>query len=704
MFIFNTFQHIYCQQRMSINTNNNLTELQKTVFESMYEDAFNLKSKKEYVKAIESYIKIIQLKQDEVDCLECAKLYEDVGDIYYELKEYQQSFEYLQKANTVYSENNKVDLLLASYRKIGGLQLGIWQFKKAIDLFQEGLSLSTRTGNMTQIVEFELLLGNAYNWQDDFVNAEKYLLSALEKEKRINTPLIRLRAKVSFAILCRKMKKFEQAEALFIEGMEYSRLNNNAFQLDITKSYGIMQFDIGNYEKAEELLKSAEKQSQEEGFETTRAVILEHLYKLYYAKKDFERAYHYSVKFHERKIELLERGFSDANNILQAKIGLADAKRERIIAEESASAKSLFIATISHEIRTPMNIILGTTSLMLNDKPKKEHEKYLTTLKRSGENLLGIINDILDISKIEAGRLEIEIEPTDLHEVFDNIFNTMEQPANDKQLALTYKIDDKINFLIHSDPLRLTQIITNLISNSTKFTAKGSIHFEAKLKSKNKLEIIVRDTGIGIPKDKLSTIFDQYEQVRTKVQKKYKGTGLGLAISKKLVEMLNGTIQIKSKINEGTSFVIQLPFEKAAMQKNVDESVIKKDTSFLTKKTILIVDDLEDNRFILKQTLLFYNKDLNILEAENGLVAVDFCKKNKIDLVIMDLDMPEMNGFEALSEIRKNKKTKNLIVIASTASLITNGDDEFIEFGFDTYLPKPFEMEDLYNLLVRTLK
>ena len=681
MFIFNTFQYIYCQQRMSINTNNNLTELQKAVFESMYEEAFNLKSKKEYVKAIESYIKIIQLKQDEVDCLECAKLYEDVGDIYYELKEYQQSFEYLQKANTVYSENNKVDLLLASYRKIGGLQLGIWQFKKAIDLFQEGLSLSTRTGNMTQIVEFELLLGNAYNWQDDFINAERYLLSALEKEKRINTPLIRLRAKVSFAILCRKMKKFEQAEALFIEAMEYSRLNNNAFHLDITKSYGIMQFDIGNYEKAEELLKSAEKQSQVEGFETTRAVILEYLYKLYYAKNDFERAYLYSVKFYERKIELLERGFSDANNILQAKIGLADAKRERI-----------------------MNIILGTTSLMLNDKPKKEHEKYLTTLKRSGENLLGIINDILDISKIEAGRLEIEIEPTDLHEVFDNIFTTMEQPAKDKQLALTFKIDEKINFLILSDPLRLTQIITNLISNSTKFTAKGSIHFEAKLKSKNKLEIIVRDTGIGIPKDKLATIFDQYEQVRTKVQKKYKGTGLGLAISKKLVEMLNGTIQIKSKINEGTTFIIQLPFEKAATQKNVDEHTIKKDTTFLSDKTILIVDDLEDNRFILKQTLLFYNKDLTILEAENGLVAVDSCKKNKIDLVIMDLDMPEMNGFEALSEIRKNKKTKNLTVAASTASLITNGDDEFIEFGFDTYLPKPFEMEDLYNLLVKTLK
>lgn len=689
---------------MIVSKKNNLPSIQFAEFESMYQKAAALKTDKNYVDAIAAYTEIINLKQEQIDCIECAKLYEDVGDIYYDLKEYQHSFNFLQKANTIYSENNEVALLIGSYKKIGDLQLGIWQFQKAIDLFKEGLSIAMRIGNMEKIVLFELLLGNAYNWKDDFVNSEKYLLSALEKEKRLNLPLIKLRTKVSYAILLRKMKNFAKAEELFIEGMEISKLNNNVFNFDIIKSYGIMQFEVGNYAKAEELLKEAEILTQHEGYETTRAVILEYLYKLYQAKNEYKLAFDYCLKYHERKIDLLEKGYCDENNILQAKIGLADAKRERLVAEEATNAKSLFIATISHEIRTPMNIILGTTSLMLNDEPKNEHIKYLQTLKRSGENLLGIINDILDISKIEAGRLEIELEPTDIREVFDNIFTTMEQLAKDKQLDLTYKVDDKIDFLFHSDPLRLTQIIINLISNSTKFTAKGNIHFEAKLKSKNKLEIIVRDTGIGIPKDKLITIFDQYEQVRTKVQKKYKGTGLGLAISKKLVEMLNGTIVIKSKINEGTTFVINLPIEKAAQQKNVDLLSVKKEATFLNDKTILVVDDLEDNRFILKQTLLFFNKDLTILEAENGLIAVDLCKKKKIDLVIMDLDMPEMNGFEALSEIRKNKKTKQLTVVASTASLITNGDDEFIEFGFDTYLPKPFEMDDLYNLLLRTIK
>jgi signal transduction histidine kinase/ActR/RegA family two-component response regulator len=631
-------------------------------------------------------------------------MYEDVGDIYYELKDFQHAFEFMQKALQIYADNHLYDLQLDQYKKIGGLQQGIWQFKKAIDIFQQGLSLSTRLGKMEKIIEFELLMGNVMNWAEQLEDAEKYLVSAIEKEKKIHLPLIKLRAHVSYAILLRKMRKFDQAEKFFKLGMKFSAENNNAYLMDITKSYGIMQFEMGNYEAAEPLLLDSEIKAATEGNDTTKAVIFEYLSLLYEKKNEFEKAFYYIKKFYERKLELLEKGFSDDNNILQAKIGLEDAKRERLIAEETASAKSLFIATISHEIRTPMNIILGTSSLMLNDEPKKEHVRYLQTLKKSGENLLGIINDILDVSKMEAGKLEIEYEPVLLQEIFENILTLMEQTANEKQLQLHYFIDDKINFALLSDPLRLTQIITNLVSNSIKFTAKGSICFEAKLKNKNTLQLIVSDTGIGIPKDKLKTIFAQYEQVRTKVQKKYKGTGLGLAISKKLVELMNGSIIIKSKINEGTSFVISLPFEKAAMQKSTTTELHQKDTAFLSGKTFLLTDDIDDNRFVIAETLRFFNKDIIVLEAEDGQQALDVLKNNQVDFVIMDLDMPVMNGFEALSEIRKNKKIKHLKVIASTASLITNGEDEFLEFGFNGYLPKPFDIDNFFLLLEKMLK
>ena len=635
---------------------------------------------------------------------ELAIKYNEIAKLYENIKDSDNALIYFNKALEIWNNLNHIENQLAQYKNIGDVFLYTYQFKKAIDVFSIASTISYKHNDLELIVDIERSLGNAYNWSENYNLAEVHLTNALRNVHSLKATNNVIRLYLSYAILLRKQVKYEESKQYFEKCIQLLEDEDKNNIVNVYKSYGLLLIDIGDFENAELYFKRSEQLIDETINNAAIVSLFEHMTLLYEKKKDFENAYVYSKKFSEHRYALLEQGFSDESNLLHARIGLEDARRERLIAEESANAKSLFIATISHEIRTPMNIILGTTSLMLNDKPKKEHEKYLQTLKRSGENLLGIINDILDISKIEAGRLEIELEPTNIREVFENIFTTMEQPAKDKQLELTYSVDDKINFLFHSDPLRLNQIITNLISNSTKFTAKGSIHFEAKLKSKNKLEIIVRDTGIGIPKDKLPTIFDQYEQVRTKVQKKYKGTGLGLAISKKLVEMLNGTIQIKSKINEGTTFIIQLPIEKSAMQKNVDENVIKKDTSFLKDKTILIADDLEDNRFILKQTLLFYHKDLNILEAENGLVAVDHCKKNKIDLVIMDLDMPEMNGFEALSEIRKNKKTKDLIVVASTASLITNGDDEFIEFGFNTYLPKPFEMDDLYNLLLKTIK
>ncbi len=689
---------------MTNKLKNSRPDIQRVEFDALYKLANQHKIDKEYVDAIEIYNKLISKQKDTSECVECAKLYEDVGDIYYELKDFQHAFEFMQKALQIYADNNLYDLQLDQYKKIGGLQQGIWQFKKAIDIFQQGLSLSTRLGKMEKIIEFELLLGNVMNWAEQLEDAEKYLVSAIEKEKKINLPLIKLRAHVSYAILLRKMRKFDQAERFFKLGMKFSAENNNAYLMDITKSYGIMQFEMGNFEAAEPLLLDSEIKAATEGNDTTKAVIFEYLSLLYEKKKEFEKAFYYIKKFYERKLELLEKGFSDDNNILQAKIGLEDAKRERLIAEETASAKSLFIATISHEIRTPMNIILGTSSLMLNDEPKKEHVRYLQTLKKSGENLLGIINDILDVSKMEAGKLEIEYEPVLIQDIFDNILTVMEQSANEKQLQLHYSVDDKINFAFFSDPLRLTQIITNLVSNAIKFTAKGSIHFEAKLKNKNTFQLIVSDTGIGIPKDKLKTIFAQYEQVRTKVQKKYKGTGLGLAISKKLVELMNGTIIIKSKINQGTSFVISLPFEKAAMQKSTTTELHQKDTVFLKGKTILITDDIEDNRFVIAETLRFFNKDIIVLEAEDGQQALDLLKNNLVDFVIMDLDMPVMNGFEALSEIRKNKKLKHLKVIASTASLITNGEDEFLEFGFNGYLPKPFDIDNFFLLLEKMLK
>jgi signal transduction histidine kinase/CheY-like chemotaxis protein len=681
---------------MSISKDKTL-QLQTVDFDKIKE----LINQKQFADALSVATQLYQQFSSNKLDLNYAILNELIGDVYAALQDYHLALEHYHKALSYYRDNNENDLLLEQLAKLGGLQLVNYQFKKAIDLFHDGLKIAIRIGKLDKIVEFEFMLGNAYNWDDNLEESARYLLSSIHKSDKINNPTFQVKNNASYAILLRKMHKYDASEEYFKISLALSEKNNNLHLHEIRRSYGVLQFYKGNLDKAEKLLSEA---IEHLSLDSSLAVIYDYLAQLYEKKQNYESAYYYYKQFHLLKIKLLERGYTDDNNIAQAKVGLENAKRERLIAEETNNAKSLFIATISHEIRTPMNIIIGTTSLMQNDHPKPEHVKYLTTLKRSGENLLGIINDILDVSKIEAGKLEIEYEPVLLNEIFENIVTTLEQPAAEKNLKLSYSIDKKIDYAILSDPLRLNQIITNLVSNSIKFTAKGKISCNVKLKKNNTLQITVSDTGIGIPKDKLPNIFDQYEQVRTKSQKKYKGTGLGLSISKKLVELMNGNISIKSKVNVGTTFIIDLPFEKAETQKHLTQSIVNKDTAFLNNKTILIVDDFEDNRFIVRETLHFFSKQINILEAVDGVHALEILKQNKIDIVIMDLDMPKMNGFEALSEIRKNKKTKHLKVVASTASLIANGDDEFIEFGFDAYLPKPFDINQFFTLLEKMLQ
>lgn len=691
---------------MQLKRNNKMETFSKKTFDNLYKKAVSYKEKKQLIKAIEVYSKIIEKVKDRENCVDCAKLYEDVGDIYYDIKDYTHAFEFMQKASTIYSYNKMYDLQLSQYKKLGGLQQSIWQFKKSIDIFQQGLMLANRLKLSDKIIEFELLIGNALNWDEQLEASEKYLKSAIRKEKKTNNAnnsMIKLRAHVSYAILMRKMKKYDLSDKYFKLGMQFSKENNNAYMMDISKSYGVLQYEKGNYEAAEKLLLQAEEMATSEGADTSRAVIFEYLSELYDKQRNYEKAFYYLRKFYDRKLDLLEKGYSDENNKLQIKLGLEDARRERAVAEETANAKSLFIAGISHEIRTPMNIILGTTSFMLNDHPKPEHLRYLQTLKKSGENLLGIINDILDVSKMEAGKLDVEMEPVWLPEIIENVATMMQLAATEKGLQLTYDIDSKIDFKFLSDGLRLNQIITNLVSNAIKFTSVGSVHIQAMYKKKNELQIVVSDTGLGIPKDKLNSIFEQYEQVRTKTQKKYKGTGLGLSISKRLVELMQGTISVKSKVNIGTTFTVTLPIEQVQAQETVQPNAVRYNADFLNGKQILIVDDIDNNRFVIKETLKFFHSDVEILEVENGKQALDILTTTYPDLVIMDLDMPEMNGFEALSEIRKNKKTKNLKVVASTASVVANNEADFMSFGFNAYLPKPFNIEDFHALLQKQL-
>ena len=394
---------------------------------------------------------------------------------------------------------------------------------------------------------------------------------------------------------------------------------------------------------------------------------------------------------------------------VEEQTALYKAQKER--AEESEKFKQQFLANMSHEIRTPMNAVMGMTNLLLDKSPRNDQTQYLDGIKKSSEILLFIINDILDLSKIEAGKMELEKIDFSIHEVIEQIQLTLNHKALEKGLELIVNISNEIPKIIVGDPVRLNQILMNLTGNAIKFTEEGSVVIELKLAKINgnsaDITFSVIDTGIGIAENKLESVFEGFSQANTSDTRKFGGTGLGLTISKQLVQMMGSDISIKSQeANEtnngqhGTTFYFTIQFEigsadRLQLQKETEENI---DGEILNGKKILIVDDNEYNRIVASDTLQS-KADLLVHTAESAKFAFELLEMNEYDVVLMDLQMPEMDGFEATRYIRQhfNAEKKNIPIIALTASVLRNDIDQCTEAGMNSYIAKPFNAATLIH-------
>ncbi len=374
-------------------------------------------------------------------------------------------------------------------------------------------------------------------------------------------------------------------------------------------------------------------------------------------------------------------------------------------AEESARAKEMFLANMSHEIRTPMNAIMGMANLLKNTPLNKKQTEYLDAIITSADNLLVIINDILDITKIESGKLSLEEIDFDVRTLVKNIYKSVYYKAEEKGLLFEYKIDENIPQYLVGDPVRINQVLFNLIGNAVKFTLKGSVKLTVSLKKKNNkkatLVFDITDTGIGIDEDKIDTIFETFKQEDESTTRKFGGTGLGLSISKSLVELFGGKLNVKSKKNVGTTFWFEITLPVGTGENIRTKSDIKINTNPLKGKKVLLVEDHEINRFLATTILQQWNIDVDI--AENGVIAVDKVKENTYDAILMDMQMPEMGGIEATKIIR-NILNSNVPIIALTANAVKGDAEKCIEAGMNDYLSKPFEPSDLFNKLLNQIK
>ncbi|MDI1232779.1 MAG: ATP-binding protein [bacterium] len=370
------------------------------------------------------------------------------------------------------------------------------------------------------------------------------------------------------------------------------------------------------------------------------------------------------------------------------------------VAEEAVKAKQQFLSNMSHEIRTPMNAIIGFTKVVLRTDLTVKQKEYLNAIKTSGDSLIVLINDILDLAKVDSGKMTFEKAPFKLSASISAMLHLFEAKIQEKNLTLVQEYDTKIPEVLSGDPVRLHQIILNLISNAVKFTEHGSIALRVKLLKEDvqkvTIEFSISDTGIGIPEGKTESIFENFQQASSNTSRLYGGTGLGLAIVKQLIEGQGGSINLKSKIHEGSTFSFVLNFNKTK-EKAVLEPELNYVKSEIENINVLVVEDIALNQLLMKTLLDDFGFKLEI--ASNGKIAIEKLKKNKFDIILMDLQMPEMNGFETTDFIR-NKMHSNIPIIALTADVTTVDLEKCKAVGMNDYLAKPVNEDLLYSKII----
>ena len=393
--------------------------------------------------------------------------------------------------------------------------------------------------------------------------------------------------------------------------------------------------------------------------------------------------------------------FSDITGRKMFEKELIEAK---ISAENAVKSKQQFLSNMSHEIRTPLNSILGFANVLLKTELGVEQKEYLQAIKTSSKSLNLLIDDILDLAKVDAGKMTFQKQPFEIYKSVTSILHSFDLKIKEKNLKLIKEYDSKIPTMLLGDSLRLNQIFLNLLSNSVKFTHKGKITLGIKLLSETKenvtLEFAVTDTGIGIADNKLNSIFNLFEQAELSTSNSYGGTGLGLAIVKQLIEAQGGSVSVKSKFGEGSTFSFILPFGKTNVKSEEENEIVKSDTEIKNVR-VLVAEDVALNQLLIKIILTDFGFEYEIVN--NGKLAIERLQTHTYDIVLMDLQMPEMNGFKASEYIRKTLKSQ-IPIIALTADVTTADVSKCRQFGMDDYISKPINEDLLYSKIMELVK
>jgi signal transduction histidine kinase/CheY-like chemotaxis protein len=613
----------------------------------------------------------------------------NLGGIYVSQGNTKKGLEYLEKALVHFEETKNIPYLASLYQNMGLIYHREGNLELALECANKSLKLSKKTNNKNAVAYAKQKIGIILAEQGKYNQAILYGNEALvffkDTDDLLNVSLTSKSLINSYKAKNNYKKAFEMNNLYFqMRDSLNSRENQKAIiELQVQSDY--------------------DKQKAIDDIENQKEIALEE------AKTESLQFISLAIGIGLILISIL--AYTIFNKLKETRKQKAIIEEQKKKVEQSEKYKEQFLANMSHEIRTPMHAISGMINILERNEHPSTQDVYLNAMRTSSDNLVVILNDVLDLSKIEAGKLEIESIAMNPRLVIENVIQILKFKAEEKGLTLSYNVANDIPDLVMGDPTRLNQVLINLVGNAIKFTEKGTVDLVLKIEN-SQLHFKVMDTGIGIAQSQQEHVFGAFEQAKDSTTRHFGGTGLGLSISKQLVELQEGYIWVDSTEGVGSSFYITLPLhvaqEDAVGAGLISEEKLKNMAASLEGIRILLAEDNPFNQMIALDDLSYYIKGVSIDTVENGLMAIAQFNTAAYDLILMDVQMPEMNGFEATLRIRKieNQKssTSRIPIIAMTASLLKTEIDSCYKAGMDNYIPKPYSLEELIGPIFKELR
>lgn len=631
-----------------------------------------------------------------------ARALNNFGNVYRETGDFARALNYFEEALAINEALGDEVASSVNLTSIAQLLYDLNDFDSALDYALRCMPIFEKAHDTNRMTAIYNVLGNIYFKREEYAEAQGYFEKNLEKtDEGTAAYLIALSGmgKVYY-----RMQDFQNAHKYLEEALEEAIEQDNAEVQIICNYYlGRMQMDEGDYRQSLAYLNKGFEMAEDYQRKHDVMSLHETLSVLYDKMGNIPSAFYHLKAYEQLKEEIFQQTTLNKLRNLQIRQKVELAQKEKEVAERTAQLKQQFMANMSHEIRTPMNAIVGMTRLLLGKDPKPEQLKYLKAIQQSADNLLVIINDILDLSKIEAGKIVIEQTDFVMTELINSIKDILLFRAEEKGLEFHVSVDDQIPTRLIGDPTRINQVLINLAGNAVKFTEKGYVSLAVTVEKKEGHNYWIRfditDTGIGISPDYVERIFESFTQAGTDIARRFGGTGLGLTISRQLVTLMNGEISVTSELGKGTRFTVLLPLEEAENQLPVAQMPIIDDSKRqeLAKLKLLLAEDNEFNRMVAEDTLKALLPGIHIDVAVNGKEAVEKVRTGRYDIVLMDIQMPVMDGVEATKAIRNTLSVpiRDIRIIAMTANVLQEDVQKYFDTGMNAYVSKPFQPDEL---------